>query len=288
MKIALIYNKSGGFSPITSFDEVIKNAGIHVEHFWTKDAHAIPKKFDLYFRIDHGDYKYDLPDSLRPAVFYAIDTHLKKPYKKIRKQAGHYDVVFCAQASGARMLTRELKIDCQWVPLAFDQRYIRKIDTPKKFDLGFVGRNAKKFSRGRHLKLLKKKYPQSSIGEAPFDRMSAIYSASKIGFNSSLNNDINLRIFEVMACGSFLLTSRIKDGSLERLFTNGKHLVIYRNDRQLLELVEYYLGHAAEREAIARAGYELVISRHSFYHRVQTMLNYIAFTFGGEYNALRI
>ena len=43
-----------------------------------------------------------------------------------------------------------------------------------------------------------------------------------------------------------------------------------------------------EREKIANAGYELVINNHTYYRRVQSMFNYIAFKFGGKYNKLRI
>jgi len=57
-------------------------------HFWTERSSDIPMEFDPYFRIDRGDYKYDIPDDLRPSVFYAIDTHLDKPYKKIKRQVG--------------------------------------------------------------------------------------------------------------------------------------------------------------------------------------------------------
>ena len=113
MKIALVYNKDYELSALSVIEEIVKKAGIGYEHFWTNDAQNIPNDFDLYFRLDHGDYKYDIPAYLRPAVFYAIDTHLKKPYKKIRSQAGHYDIVFCAQKQGAQSLKRQTGVDCQ-------------------------------------------------------------------------------------------------------------------------------------------------------------------------------
>jgi len=288
MKIALIYDKDCEFTTGATIEEIIKNAGISFEHFWTKEAHNIPRGFGLYFRVDHGDYKYDLPPELRPAVFYVVDTHLKKPYKKIRSQVSHYDIVFCAQKSGAHSLHRQTGVDTQWVPLACDTRFNKKQDIPKKYDIGFVGRDAEKFPRGRHLRLLRRKYPNSFIGTAPFLKVSEIYSASKIGFNSSIRNDINMRIFEVMSCGCFLLTNYIKDNGLGELFRDKEHLVTYRDDREMIELADYYLRKDKEREKIALTGYKLVTGRHTFYNRVQQMLNYIAFKFGGEFNELRI
>jgi len=288
MKIALVYNRECENTTGVHLQKVIENAKISCDHFWTERFSQIPKGYDLYFRIDHGDYKYDLPQYLRPAVFYAIDTHLKKPYKKIKKQVGHYQVVFCAQKQGADRLRKETRVDTQWVPLGFDPQVHRKLDIEKKYNIGFIGSEARKFLRGQLIDVLRKKYPDSHIGGADFRKISEIYSASKIGFNYSIVNDINMRIFEIMACGSFLLTNRIKNNGFFELFQEGKHLRTYSNQAQLLELVEYYLNHDQEREKIAQAGRELVVNNYTYYHTVQKMFNYLAFKFGGDFNRLRI
>ncbi|MBU0694084.1 MAG: glycosyltransferase [Candidatus Omnitrophica bacterium] len=261
MRVALIYNKECECTIGIFIEKVIKNAGIACTHFWTKDSHTIPKEFDLYFRIDHGDYKYDIPKDLHPSIFYAIDTHLKKPYKKIKQQASHFDFIFCAQREGKYRLRKETKADIQWIPVACDPEIHKKLDIPKRYDIGFVGRDAKKFARGRHLSLLKEKYPNSFIGEADFRKIEEIYSASKIGFNSSIANDINMRIFEIMACGCFLLTNYTRNNGFDELFKDKKHLVTYKNDKELIELIEYYLDNNKERERIAEEGYKLVGSK---------------------------
>ena len=288
MRIALIYNGEGNFTTGTYIEKVIKNTGIDYKHFQTQYSYDIPQEFDLYFRIDHGDYKYDLPENLRPAIFYVIDTHLKKPYKKIKRQVRHYDILFCAQKEGAERLRREEKVDTQWVPLACDPEIHKKLDIPKEYDIGFVGREGRKSARPSHLEFLRKKYPNSFIGTADFRKMAEIYSASKIGFNFSIRNDINMRIFEVMACGCFLLTNFIKDNGFSELFQNKKHLITYQSGREMLELIDYYLKHKDEREKIAKAGFEQVINHHTYHHRVQSMFNYIAFKFGGRFNKFRI
>jgi len=288
MRIALMYNKDNGHTTGAYIEKVIKKAGLDYVIFGLKDFAAIHKGFDLYLRIDHGDYKDDIAGDLHPAVFYAIDTHLKKPYKKIRRQVTHYDVVFCAQKDGALRLRRETGVDAQWLPLGCDPDVTRKLDTDKEYDIGFVGRDAKKFDRGRHLKILTKHYPQSFIGTAEHTQMSGIYSASRIGFNSSIVNDINMRMFEIMACGCFLLTNFIKGNGFDELFEDGKHLVTYKNNRELLKLIDYYLKNTEEREKIAQAGYYLAARKYTYYYRVQRMLNYLAFKFGGKFNELRI
>lgn len=172
--------------------------------------------------------------------------------------------------------------------MACDPEIHKKLDIPKKYDIGFVGRDAKKFARGRQLELLKAKYPCSFIGTEHFTKLAQVYSSSKIGFNSSIANDINMRVFEIMACGCFLLTNYTRNNGFGELFQDKKHLVTYRNDKELIELIEYYLNNDEEREKIAEEGCKLVINKHTYYHRVHAMFNYIAFKLGGKFNKLRI
>jgi len=241
MKIALIYNKPDESTTGAYIEKVFQQARINYQHFWTERAGEIPKDFDLYFRIDHGDYKYDLPKSLHPAVFYVIDTHLKKPFKKIKRQAQHYDIVFCAQKNAVQKLRNAVKVDAQWIPLGCDPEIHKKIDSEKKYDIGFVGRNAENFDRGEQLKFLKTKFPKSFIGSMDFREMNKVYCSSKIGFNSSIVNDINMRMFEVLSCGCFLLTNKIRKNGFEDLFEDGKHLVVYQNNKDLVNLADYYI-----------------------------------------------
>lgn len=290
MKIALIYNKTNStvLGPGDYFERIFKAHKIDYSHYPLSANTNIPTTYDLYFRVDHGDYKDVLPRTLKPSVFYAIDTHLKKPFKKIRQQAQDFNIIFCAQKTALDELKKIKGVDAQWAPLGCDPDIHQIINTPKKYDLAFIGRDAQKFDRGRHLKLLKANFPNIYIGDSPSSGISQIYASAKIGFNSSISNDINMRIFEVMASGCFLLTNRIKNNGFDILFKDGRDLVTYTTDKDLLEKISYYLSHDDERERIARTGAELIRTRLTYFHTLQRIFNYIAFKFGGKYNSLRI
>ena len=101
LKIAIIFNKDRDDTIGCYFENALRRTGHDVRHFWTVYADKIKPEFDFYLRIDHGDYKYDIPEYLHPCGFLAIDTHLKHPYEKICEQAPHYDFVYCAQKEGA-------------------------------------------------------------------------------------------------------------------------------------------------------------------------------------------
>ena len=71
MKIALIYNDfipcGVGFYFLKAFQKTPHD----ITHFNLKDASQISHDFDLYIRVDEGDYSAaDLPVHLRPRVSF--------------------------------------------------------------------------------------------------------------------------------------------------------------------------------------------------------------------------
>jgi len=272
MRLALIFNKEREDTIGVYFERAACELGIQFDHFWTSEGN-IPSGYDLYLRIDHGDYKYDIPENLKPSAFYAIDTHLKKPYKKIKKQAGHYDFVFCAQKSGAEKLNRDSGIKADWVPIACDPQVHKNLNIDRKLDLAFVGTEGKKNLRGMLLDTLSRRYPNSYIGRADSRLMSNIYSGAKIGFNYSINDDINMRMFEVLSCGALLITNRIKNGNgFHELFREGKNVVVYDRTADLFKTIDYYLSHEEDRRAIAEEGCALARSRYTYKERLKNIL----------------
>ncbi len=288
MKIALVFNKDRQDTTGVYLEKALRKSPHTVDHFWTQDAHKIPARYDLYLRIDHGDYKYDIPEHLRPSAFYAIDTHLDKPFAKIQQQARHYDFVFCAQKEGVAKLRRAANIRAHWIPVAGDPDIHRALGSRKRFDIGFVGTSGKNNPRGEYLALIAKEFPEHFIGRSAHTRLGRIYSRSKIGFNYSIQNDVNMRMFEVMASGAFLLTNALENNGLEDLFENGKHLVTYRNPEEFLSLARKYLTDDASREKIAEQGYRWTITRHTYRHRVREMFDIMRKELLGRYAQLAV
>ena len=282
--IALIFDKVISYTVGNYIDKALRGTGMRFEYFSLKDASKICSAFDLYLRIDHGDYKYDLPSHLKPSAFWLLDAHLKKPYKKIRKQARHYDFIFCSNKRETEKLNR-IGISSVWIPFACDPEIHKKLDVEKKYDLGYVGGDGgilRKFI----LQELRERKPNSFIGSAPYKQMGEIYSSAKIGFNYSnylgsgnkIVGILSMRFFEVMSCGAMLLTNDVDDGSIEHLgFEDRKHLVIYRNYDEMFELIDYYLTHDDERENIAQRGHRLVMGEHTYAHRLKVRFEYMGY-----------
>ena len=105
-----------------------------------------------------------------------------------------------------------------------------------------------------------------------FEDAARIFTHSRIVLNQAIRGDVNMRVFEVLATRSFLLTPAVP--SLDELFTDGVHLVTYRDGdvADCLEKIAYYADREDERERIAEAGYREVLAKHTFKHRVARML----------------
>ena len=90
-------------------------------------------------------------------------------------------------------------------------------------------------------------------------------------FHAQCFNAANPRVYDVLAAGGFLITEYRP--VLEEEFTLGEHLVTYRDAGELRELTDYYLRHAEEREAIARAGQAHVLANCTYAQRAQRILD---------------
>ena len=267
MRVALVFDKVredtlGGY-----FERACQEIGMPYHHFWTRDAKTIPTGYDLYLRIDHGDYQDDLPEWARPRMFYASDTHLPKSWKRISAIAKRYDLVCCAHRKGAEALANGV-----WVPVACDPELHGTHPLPKRWDVACVGTEGG-VPRKFYLQALRERYANSFIGHAPHTELGAIYSQARIGFNYSIRDDVNMRVFEILCSGTLLVTNRLPHDDLTRLgLREGEHLVTYRRPQELFERIDSYLARDQEREAIGLRGMHHVQRHHTYHHRLQQIL----------------
>lgn len=85
------------------------------------------------------------------------------------------------------------------------------------------------------------------------------------GHDSKNREQVKGRHFEINACGGFQLSYYIE--GLERHYRIGDEIALYASPDDLVETIRYYLKHDAERETIARAGYERTSREHTMERR---------------------
>ncbi|BAI76927.1 hypothetical protein AZL_f01670 (plasmid) [Azospirillum sp. B510] len=143
-----------------------------------------------------------------------------------------------------------------WIPaLDYALRH-RVLASSFHHDLTFVGQIGGFHPYRRHVlsEVIRAGLPLRTLRGTP-EEAADLYAASAVTLNCSLNGDLNLRVFEVLGAGGFLITDALSpDSGLERLFTPGRHLVTYRSPGELVEMIRHYLSHPEEALAIRQAG----------------------------------
>jgi len=269
MRIALIFENLIGATTGFYFHRACQALGVTGDHWRLRDAASIPRGYDLYLRVDNGDgYGVRLPAHCRPAVFYAIDTHLPHSWRKIRRMAPQFDALFCCHADAVSRLPR-----AEWLPVACDPQIHGVAAGQAQWDIGFVGTEGG-IPRKFYLQALRERYPKSCLGGFDYTEMAGIYGRSRIGFNYSIADDVNMRMFEVMAGGALLVTNALDSDDLQQLgFEDRTHLVLYRSPQELFGVIEEFLADEPARRRLAAAGQRLTLERHTYVHRMRQLLS---------------
>jgi hypothetical protein len=130
--------------------------------------------------------------------------------------------------------------------------------------------------RSRLLQIIQKAGLPLIVQQAPASAAAAMYAATQITFNCSLNGDLNMRVFEAIAAGGFLITDRLSPQSgLEGLFQRDEHYVDYENEYDLLAKLRHYLARPRECLKIALAGQRAYLKNHQPAQRVSDLLTFV-------------
>ncbi len=109
-----------------------------------------------------------------------------------------------------------------------------------------------------------------------YKELPLLFNACKINFNATslqMREAVNQRVFDVPACGSFLITD--DQESMHDLFEHDKEVVTYKDKDEIPELVKFYLNNPEKRQCIALKGRERVLNNHTYKHRLHTMIEFM-------------
>jgi len=251
--------------------------GLEIEHLRPdgKDIHTFGE-FDYNIWVDWGEdgltgilpYAPIIPD--KNLLYWASDTHLGYDYRLSRARKA--DIVFAAQHDAVQSF-RESGINAIWLPHCVDPlAYPRYNLASTKTDVCFVG-HVNSDNRVDFLDRMFKEFPNFFYGQRLFEQASRKYAESKICLNIAMKNDVNMRCFEVMGAGGFLLTDVTQ--SMDMLFEDKKHCALYTTLDEAVEKARYYITNNQERKEIAKAGYNEVISYHKISDRCKVMIEQI-------------
>ncbi|MDD3313254.1 glycosyltransferase [Pseudodesulfovibrio sp.] len=106
------------------------------------------------------------------------------------------------------------------------------------------------------------------------------YPCAKINFNCTsrqMIGAVNQRVFDVPACGGFLLTDHREQ--MENLFDPGAEVVAYHSAEEIPDLVRSLLADAPRRRRVAEAARRRILAEHTYARRVAALLAVMRNTF---------
>ncbi len=231
---------------------------------------------DLYLWVESvsGHFPLNLDAVTVPKACYLIDSHLNLHWHV--EWAKQFDHVFIAQREYLDAFRTAGNRSVHWLPLGCDPEIHRQVTRTKKHNVGFVG----SLNTERRVALLNR---IESRFRVTYERlfwvdMADFFAGCRIVFNNAIKDDLNMRVFEVLSTGSFLLTDVAQNSGQEALFHDREEVGVYK-DSEILEAVAYYLEHEDERERIAARGRAVVHAAHTYAHRMEDLL---AVALGGK------
>lgn len=106
-----------------------------------------------------------------------------------------------------------------------------------------------------------------------YEQMPKVFKQSRINLNISLKiikSGIPLRVFDVLACGGFLLTNFQPE--MPEYFSMGEDFAVYESMEDLYAKAEFYVRNDSERERIARHGQETIKKYYTFRQQMEKIL----------------
>lgn len=233
-------------------------------------------RFDLILEVEGENVDTEGHEELDvPCAWWAIDSHLHMSYDRHFFKARVYDHIFVAQKHHVARYQDWAWTSSSWLPLAADPSVFRPEPAELSFDVGFVGSALPGLHDARRglLKRILRRFDRVLIARGAFRRDAAReLSRCRLVFNRSLHRDVNMRVYEAMACGRPLLTDRLPDEcGLEAVARDGETAFLY-DDVTLEDTIASLLEDEERLDRVAQAGRDCILAAHSYEHRVHEIL----------------
>jgi len=234
----------------------------------------------------------ELKTSNIPTMTYHLDLWFGLKRQKdlssdpVYKEIGHF---FTVDSKMADWFNKKTSVKGHYLPAGvYDKEATYKPVKQFKQDVIFVG--SKRYHpewkyRPQIINWLSSAYDKKfqhwgndGLGVVRGKNLNSLYASTKVVVGDTLCPNFNYpdywsdRVYETLGRGGFIIHPYIS--GMEKEFTDKEHLVFYeyKNFKQLKELIDYYLVHDEEREAIRLAGHKLVKEKYTYRNRWEHIL----------------
>jgi spore maturation protein CgeB len=250
-------------------------------------------------------YKFYAPGFLRRtadkinAKLFLYDTDSCNLYAKRREfiffaqeELPVYDRIFSFSQVTTRLFKDTLKLDAVYMPFgaqpvpignsapSIDALFVGTCDLRRIFLLESIREHVQIHGNRwqRNFPLISTEL-RSRISDQPVwgGQLQNLLANAKIVLNITRSDfygaetGVNLRIFEALSAGAFLMTDRCQE--IEELLKPGIEIETFSSAGEMSEKLDYYLKHDSKRQEIARQGHAAFLNKHTWKLRVAKMLS---------------
>lgn len=253
-------------------------------YFSAADMHVLGKETivqlildfnpDLIIEEEKNDGKslyneiYNKLDNI-PKAYWLIDAHTNLIDHLV--YARQFDYIFCAQSWFVPIVEHEINAKVFYLPLCHTQTLteydnMMKTQVDKTIDFSFIGNiRSIHVDRKKYITQLLTVYPDFFARSASYEKTLDYLRHSRVIFNCSLNNDLNFRVWEAIACEAFLITDEVTD--LQHFPLLKQFMWTY--DKRHADFSQSTINFAINRITKQK---EFIRSKHTLTHRMEQLL----------------
>jgi len=254
-------------SGIKDFEQLVRS----VPHGWTPDAIVI--RDAEYYKMPSGLERAELP------IFGLIGDY-NLSYNQMLPVLGCFDHFFC-DSKGVRIFKKLGFNNCEFFCLyGFDPEVHHPYPSKKEWDVVFIGNLNAAVQQDREeylyqLATLSGNY-RIHIDTLIFgSEYASMLSKSHLVFNRSIRDEVNMRFFEAIGCGSVVMNNHLSE--LDELgLVPDQHYLVF-DDVQATVVRYFKEWSAAERDRI-RENAKQVMHEHTYDRRAQDLVKKIQTT----------
>jgi hypothetical protein len=250
--------------------DVVSKGAFDVSRFLAKFNYTP----DLLLFVEGGEmgvFPVNYEDLDFPSIWWGIDTH--NDYRKHLRISRLFDHSFIAQKSFVTNLQVDGIASVSWLPLAYPKK--EKQVAQRDIDISYVGSTdwSKYPERGLILNTISDSFSNTFVDQASPERMFEIYEKSKLVFNYSPKNDLNMRFFEAIGSGAVLITNHISNNGVEDLFQKNIDFLEYSSPEELVSTLAQVLNDKQRLDFIASNGVNKILNNHTYHQRAIEILH---------------
>lgn len=230
------------------------------------------KKLKKTVKLVVGQIAYPLPLNREPLKYYDLIISSFPHYVEMFREMGIKSdyLRWCIESSIPKTICKKKRVyDVVYIGgltphHSKGNSYLAKLVKEVKVDIWGYGENTLPLSSP-----IRKNFHGQAWGKDMYE----IFAQSKIVINRHIDVSgpyaNNMRMFEATGMGALLITDEKKN--MDEFFKVGREVVTYKNPKDLVSKVKYYLKHDKEREAIAAAGRKRTLKDHTYIRRMKDL-----------------